>query len=137
MSKLGFDGWELISVVPLTSSTTQNMALIPIYADTIVSMTYTSGEVFYFKREMNADAEVDDLHYCAEYKYLEKLDKNFYDIEVMEKATGGLNAESLVEKYITAGYSLVFKHKDRLIFEKNMERIQFDRNKENQLWFKK
>jgi hypothetical protein len=49
---LGERGWELVGSSTFIGSETKNMALLPVRADTVTALTYTSGESFYFKREV-------------------------------------------------------------------------------------
>ena len=141
MNKLGSEGWELINVVPITGSSTKSIALIPWFADadTYISSTYTTGEEFYFKRELSDKAlELNNSVYSEQYKYLEQFDIEDKNIEIRdqleENITVNNNIEDVIEYYKQEGYHIKFQHSDRLIFEKDMREVRYDRDSGTDTW---
>ena len=117
MRDLGYQGWELVSVVTLIES------YKPWFVNT--SMTYTGGMEYYFKRELT-----DEL---IEEKKKEK-EKRTKIAEEIEKFT--YNEDELIEIYIADGYFLTFQHNDKIIFEKGGNEVQFNYNKSSDKWVK-
>ena len=111
LNSLGAQGWELVSVVPLTAS--EKPWLLEL------SMTYTSGLIYYFKRLLSE----------------EKLQALKQKIEQQEQIA---NAEkNLIDTYLSQGYQIVFQHKDRLIFGKGPIEVRFDFDKTTNQWVEK
>ncbi len=111
LNSLGSQGWELVSVVPLTAS--EKPWLLEL------SMTYTSGLIYYFKRLLSE----------------EKLQALKQKIEQQEQIA---NAEkNLIDTYLSQGYQIVFQHKDRLIFGKGPIEVRFDFDKTTNQWVEK
>ena len=108
LNSLGVQGWELVSVVPLTAS--EKPWLLEL------SMTYTSGLIYYFKRLLTG----------------EKLNTAMQKLEEQKQA---INTEKkLIDTYLSQGYQIVFQHKDRLIFGKGPIEVRFDFDKNTNQW---
>jgi hypothetical protein len=130
MNKLGSEGWELVNVTPFTSSYAEDRV-------TGLSMTYTSKEVFYFKREIKDSSTIDELSSSKEYEVLKMLDQALDEIQDITKVPGEIGAEAIKEKYLKAGYTISFEHKDRLEFDNGLKKERFDRDKEHDKWLKR
>ena len=113
MRDLGYQGWELISVVTLTES------YKPWFVG--VSLTYTGGMEYCFKRELTEETKKEE----------EKRTKIAGEIE---KST--YEEDELIEIYIADGYFLTFQHNDRIIFEKGGNEVRFDYDKSSNKWVK-
>ena len=111
LNSLGIQGWELVSVVALTAS--EKPWLLEL------SMTYTSGFIYYFKRLLTGEA----------------LEIAMQELEQEEEI---INAEkNLIDTYLSQGYQIVFEHKDRLIFGKGPIEVRFDFDKNTNQWVEK
>ncbi|MDY0117604.1 MAG: hypothetical protein RBR59_08515, partial [Sulfurimonadaceae bacterium] len=73
----GVYGWEMIESNAITGSEIVNTALIPIYAATNVSQTYTTRLIYTFKRELDANIELHEHQYAAEFKFFETMHKGY------------------------------------------------------------
>ena len=99
MDELGYEGWELVSTIALTES------YKPWFLE--MSMTYTGGVEYYFKRELSEE-------------------------EIEKKIT----IDDIIEEYTELGYQITFQHPQRIIFNKGVEDVRFDFDKNARTWIK-
>jgi len=112
INDLGFQGWELTSVVNIITRTYPS-------AFTEISDTHTSKTVHYFKKELS-DAMIEEMKKAQ---------------EEMEKDTSDIN--ELIELFTADGYQIKFQHNDRIIFGKGIKEVRFDYSKSSNQWIKK
>jgi len=122
MERLGFEGWELISVVPMVGSE-KSFGME-------VSFTYTTKIIYYFKKELTEDMIA--IKEAAEADRKEKKQK----IETAKKESI-YEIDKLIEAYTLDGYQVKFQHKNRIIFGKGIEEVRFDYNDESGQWIEK
>ena len=118
---LGNQGWELISSDTIIGSELKNMALIPIYADTIVAKTSTSTLIYTFKKEIEA-INLDEF-YPIQMKKINYLDNKE---EVANDKNGDL--EGIKGIHLDAGYVVSFEHPSRIVFARGAEESRYDLN---------
>ena len=111
LNSLGEEGWELVSVVPLTES------YKPWWLE--LSYTFTGGFVYYLKRKLTEGQ--------LKIKEEKKQKLEYSKLEV----------EKLIEFYVSEGYQIKFQHKNRIIFGKGIEEVRFDYDNESGQWVEK
>lgn len=133
MAYLGSEGWELVSVLPLTSS------YKPWFIE--ISMVYTGSLMYHFKREITQGSEeVSASIYESEISELRQIDKKSHEVNLREKAVDSINnfasMDDLTNHFEQLGYMTTMRHKDRMIFALGLDEVRFDRNSETNRWNK-
>lgn len=119
---MGSQGWEMTSVTPLTETSLENQALLPIYADTIASNMYTSGLIFYFKRELEENEKVIlDEAILQELEAIDEVNENIQNLLSFS------SKEEVIAHYEAEGYKQGLDYPQRITFEKwNSDEDKYD-----------
>lgn len=101
MYELGYNGWELVSSIPINTGSVQNTALIPIRADTTVGLSETTQIEYIFKRKVSSE---DLLNNYIEDDYLKNV-RNITDNmgnKMEEEAIKQKNKRDILNKNISS-----------------------------------
>lgn len=125
----GVHGWEMIESNAIIGSEIVNTALIPIYATTDVSQTYTTGFIYTFKRELDENIEPDEHQYSTEFKFFETMDNGSTD-DIVEDIiySGEAGKAALKVLYESMNFSIVTEYKTRVIFINQNVKVRYDQN---------
>lgn len=104
MERLGSEGWELVSVVPMIGS--EKPMLLE------MSMTYTSRVIYYFKREWT------DEKVKMEQGKKEQVEQD----------------DAFIESYLSRGYQVIYDYDNTIVFAKGKEELAFTYDKASGQW---
>lgn len=125
LTHYGDNGYELCCTENLIGSTIAR-SFIPWKSGDDVGLTSTEAIIYVFKREATEESwKETEKTFRAELTYLRGLDATALESD-RETEEALLDIEEIKKSYMASGYSIVFNHKDRVVFQKGAEEVRFD-----------